>query len=239
MDYEYTFTKRAESYLSALLKYPTVLTNEFRNAIAVCNLQYGQTLLTVPSSCEKIDTPPELSIIHIPFETNKELSRLTNTPYCKFNSIPCNDNSIDKILSLASLHHCTNDERQEFYKEALRLLKPGGQLIIGDVLKHSDQDTWLNEFVNKYNSIGHRGEFWSEEDAGLLQSCGFSVRTVIKDYAWNFTDIQSMYDFTRRLFSVDLASDNDIHQGLQNYLHADFKNCSFPWKLMYFIASRP
>lgn len=241
MEYEQLFSKRAESYLSAIETYPTVLANEYLTAIQVCNLQPGQTLLTIPSSCEKVENyiPSELNIQHIAFETNKELAKLTGKTYCTFNSIPQDNNTIDTILSLATLHHCTHEERLSFYKEVLRVLKPGGQLIIGDVLKDSDQDKWLNNFVNKHNSLGHKGLFWSNDDIGLIQSCGFSVKTTIKEYTWNFSDKASMYDFVRKLFYVYLASDNDIHYGLQEYLHTDFINCMFKWKLIYFIASRP
>jgi SAM-dependent methyltransferase len=241
MEYEQLFSKRAKSYLSAIDTYPNVLDNEFLTAIQVCNLQHGQTLLTIPSSCEKLENyiPSVLNIQHVALETNKELASLTGKTYCTFDSIPINNNSVDTILSLATLHHCTHDERIHFYEEACRILKPGGQLIIGDVLKDSDQDRWLNIFVNKYNSLGHKGVFWSNDDIELLESCGFSVSTTIKEYTWNFSDKASMYDFIRKLFYVYLASDNDIYNGLQEYLHTDFINCIFKWKLIYFIASRP
>ena len=241
MEYEHLFTARAKSYLSALDAYPSVLANEFMVAINLCALQHGQTLLTIPSSCERVDAyiPSELAIKHIAFETNKELSDLTHTAYCTFDSILHNDNSVDTILSLATLHHCTNDERARFYKEAMRLLRPGGRLIIGDVARGSDQDRWLNIFVHTHNPLGHKGMFWSSDDMALLESCGFSVTQSLQHYTWNFPDTSSMYDFVRKLFYIHQASDETIHNGLRDYLHADFVNHSFQWSLIYFIASRP
>jgi len=241
MDYNNVFSKRAESYLSALTKYPDVLGKEFSYAIRECNLHCGETLLTIPSSCEKVEKyiPNELNIHYIAFETNKELAELTNTKQCSFDCIPCKDQSIDTILSLASLHHCTNEERIQFYNEAKRLLKSGGKLVIGDVLLDSNQDKWLNIFVNAHNPFGHNGTFWTSQDADLMQSCGFTVTHTIQEYTWDFADNASMYDFVRKLFSIHSASDEELYEGLTKYLHADFTAHSFPWKLIYFTASIP
>ena len=241
MDYNNVFSKRAESYLSALSKYPDVLEKEFSCAIRECKLQRGETLLTIPSSCEKVEKyiPADLNIHYIAFETNKELAELTNTNQCSFDHIPCKEQTVDTILSLASLHHCTNEERVQFYKEAKRILKPGGKLIIGDVLLDSDQDKWLNIFVNKHNPVGHTGKFWTAEDAILIQSVGFTVTHTIQEYTWDFSDNNAIYDFVRKLFSIHSASDEDLYDGLTKYLHADFTNHLFAWKLIYFTASIP
>lgn len=46
-------------------------------------------------------------------------------------NLPFPDDYFDKIFSIAVLHHIPSDElRQEFIKEAKRVLKPGGILII-------------------------------------------------------------------------------------------------------------
>ena len=242
MNYNLHFQGRAESYLSALSKYPDVLAKEFSCAIRECALTHGQTFLTIPSSCEQVAPflPTDLHIHHLAYETNKELSDRTNVPYCTFDSIPCADNSVDTILSLATLPHCTNEERVQFYKEAKRILKTGGgKLVLGDVLLDSDQDRWLNVFVNEHNPMGHTGIFWSPDDAALLESVGFTVTHTIQEYTWDFPDVPSMYDFVRRLFFLHSLSDSDLHDGLAKYLHADFEKPSFRWKLIYFTALSP
>jgi SAM-dependent methyltransferase len=228
MEQDITFHNRAESYLSALSSYPDVLAKEFSCA-----------LLTIPSGCEKVEKfiPCDLNIKHIAFETNKDWSELTNINYCSFDRIPCEDQSVNTILSLASLHHCNAEERIQFYKEAKRLLKPGGKLVMGDVLLDSNQDKWLNIFVNKYNPFGHNGEFWTAEEAKLLQSVGFSVTYSIQEYSWDFPDNKSMYDFCRKLFFINSASDEELYDGLTKYLNANFDSHSIPWKLIYFTAA--
>jgi ubiquinone/menaquinone biosynthesis C-methylase UbiE len=179
------------------------------------------------------------SITHIQYETNKELANLTSIPYCTFSSIPIRDTSVHRILSLASLHHLTNEERSAFYKEAKRILVPGGKLLIGDVQENTNQAAWLNIFVNKYNSYGHQGIFFSENDSKLVEMAGFHVTVEYKTYKWVFESSTQMITFCKHLFHLDLASDKDILDGLQTYLDADKNNYTFEWKLLYFICSCP
>ena len=237
MDYSKSFSNRAKSYISAITLYPDVLKEEFEVAVHMCNLQENETLLTIPSSCEKIESYlPDISINYIAFETSKELAEITNTPFCTFQTIPLENSSVNKILSLATLHHCNEEERFNFYKESHRILHPGGKLIIGDVLKGSEQDSWLNIFVDTHNPYGHKGIFWSEDDKELIEKAGFTVTTSIEEYTWNFTDFTAMYDFVRRLFCIH-TSDEELVKGLRMHLGVTTKPV-FSWKLLYLVATK-
>jgi SAM-dependent methyltransferase len=239
-DYDKTFSMRGSQYKYAVEKYPNVLHEEFSNAATMIYKTGAASVVNIPAACVPLASYLS-SLEYTVFETNKSFADLTNTPWCSLDTIPILDDSIDCVISLASLHHASNKERCDFYNEVLRILRPNGNLIIGDVIKNSSQDKWLNEFVNKHNSAGHNGIFWSEKDMQLLVDSGFnSVEYCEISYFWNYDNVESMIDFSKNLFGLDKASNTQIYQGIVEYLFPIFTNgaIKIPWKLGYFICSK-
>jgi SAM-dependent methyltransferase len=244
MDYDYTFQHRSNTYKYATETYPTVLDNEFNTVIKICNLLPNQTILNIHAAGvplhQYITHLHTHNITYIPFETNHTFAEITGIEHARLNKIPVENNSVDTIISVASLHHTTDSERQEFYLEARRILKPTGKLIIADVILDSNQDKWLNEFCNKYNSIGHTGKFWSKNDAKLLESCGYNTSISTQEYTWDFPNQTTMIDYCKNLFGLDLISDDTtLLEGIRDYLHPETNiqsgSICIPWQLMYFI----
>jgi hypothetical protein len=237
MDYNSTFEKRGKDYCYAIQTYPNAMDEEFRNAVDICKLSKNDILLNIPSACIPIENyftiPPKE---YYKFETNEAFANLVGENVCSWTAIPLPDSSCSKILCLASLHHSTNEERELIYKEFLRLLSKEGSFIIGDVLKDSPQDKWLNEFVNQYNSNGHKGQFWSEHDLSFFHKLGLSVSMEQRTYPWKFSCKKDMVDFCKHLFGLDLATNDIIEKGLHYYLNAT--DTEFNWTLLYFTATR-
>jgi SAM-dependent methyltransferase len=237
MDYNKTFESRGHKYKYATDTYPHALDSEFKTAIKMCELKPGMILVNIPAACIPLHNylPADAEFGYVPLESNKAFANLTGVPYSPLDAIQLPDKSADVIISLASLHHASDSERIVFYAECRRVLRPGGRLVIGDVMRGSTQDAWLNTFVNMYNSAGHNGQFWSGADARLLENSGFKVTIKNPMYTWDFESNVGMIDFCRNLFGLDCAADSQIERGLVQYLGA--KNCSIPWQLMYFIAT--
>jgi SAM-dependent methyltransferase len=232
MEYDKVFDKRALEYSYAVKTYPNVLINELSTAALMVDARPYDTVVNIPGACEDIRKYLPDTVIYKPYETNKIFADVTGTPYSANFDIPEPDNSVDRVLSLASLHHSTDQERIKFYKTVHTCLKPNGKLIIGDVYINSNQDKWLNEFVNKYN--GHNGKFWAEDDKKLMS--GFQVETIIKNYKWTFSSKNEMIDFCKHLFGLKNASDLEILDGLRKYLLAT--DTEFDWSLIYFVATK-
>ena len=246
MEYDNVFSVRAKSYADAIRLYPKALENEYKNAanIISCDLKIHNKkaiIINIPSAVDRIEEFLPTGSLYVPLEINNEFIKEdigNKTKKCSLYSIPFCDESVDRVLSLASLHHSNHNERKQFYEETMRILKSDGKLIIGDVYKGSTQDKWLNVFVNEYNSLGHNGKFFNEEDNNLLKQCGFIVETKIIEYDWEFESKNSMIDFCSKLFYLDKADNQDTEKGILQYFPNAFEKHKIPWKLIYLIAKK-
>jgi hypothetical protein len=237
MDYSTLFSSRAHQYTYAVKTYPHVLQQEFETAVAMLELKENEHLVNVPAACICIEQYIPVSIQYSMYETSKVFAEINDIPYCTWDTIPWNPQSCDKILCLASLHHATQKERDALYQSAYTALRPGGALVIGDVAKGSKQDSWLNEFVNRYNPAGHCGLFWSEEDAEAMQNAGFTVACRRTSYTWNHRNKEELLDFCKNLFGLDKATEDQIYEGLVQ--HKLLVGMNMEWKLLYFVAQKP
>jgi len=234
MDYQKSFEFRIKSYLSAINKFPNVLSEEFTNAIELLKIKDGEILLNIPAGGIPIDKYIKEKISYLAYDTHKGFIS-ENIKYCNWDDIPLNSHSVDKIICLASLHHLNEFERIKTYNEFHRILKPTGMLLIGDVIENSEQSFWLNNFVNMYNSSGHKGKFFTESDAMIIEKQNFNVETVIKNYNWLFDKNEDVIVFCKLLFGLDMIlNDNILNEAINDILK--YKNGKIPWKLIYFIC---
>lgn len=236
MDYDKTFTRRAAAYTYAVKTYPNALKEEFDTAVKMCGpLEAGDCLVNIPAACIEIEPFLPAGVKHVAIETNAEFARINSVAVGSFGAIPLDSGGASHILCLASLHHATVEERLQFYREAWRVLKPGGRLVIGDVDAGTAQAAWLNEFVDAHNSMGHIGLFWQEDDVVGIESVGFKTTTNLQEYLWRFNGQKEEIDFVRHLFGLDLADDAVIASGLEEYFPGRQRN-TLPWALRYFIG---
>ena len=241
MDYNQSFANRVNQYDYAITKYPDTLKEEFRTAIEICKIKDTDILLNILAGGIPLDkyftTKPYL---YRKYEINKLFSESDNMLLCQLNNIQEESDTIDTILVLASLHHINHLERQDFFEECFRILKPvTGKFIIGDVIEDSKEAKWLNEFVNKYNPQGHNGLFFSNKDKVSIETARFKTEIEIKSYPWIFNNEEELVDFCRNLFGLDLATDYEILEGIKQYLNVEKKEkYIINWTLIYFISRK-
>ena len=240
-NYNTTFDNRLKTFSYAQLTYQNVMKYEFETALELCSPILGNTFVNIPAD---IVFPKQLlpeNVTYIPFEFNKKFADKLNCVNCSIDNIPISEHSVDTILSLAGLHHFSSEDRLKFYKECKRILKPQvGVLIIGEVLKGSKQDKWLNEYVHSNNSNGHEGMFLTEDEKLLLESVGFKVEIIHKEYPWIFDSISEMCDYCINLFGLDKVNHEKITQDISKYLNYTVNedgSCQFIWSLIYFKST--
>jgi SAM-dependent methyltransferase len=225
MDYKECFENRVQRYKYAIRTYPDTMVDEHAAVMERLDLFDGCRVLDIGDSGVSIE-----GIVSIDFE---------------FENLPFESGSFDRIIILAVLHHISIEERSVLYKECMRILAPGGRLVISDVICNSIQDYWLNTIVNRYNSNGHRGVFFNESDAQLIRSTGFDVKCERVSYHWYFRNLVDMEDFIINLFGMDLLGPGEnlydiVNKNLCLLEGGDeSQGVKFKWQLIYFVATLP
>ena len=245
-EYRLIFNQRAGSYHQAMIDCPFARDPEFQAMAEFAAVMPGDRVCDMPSGGGYLNRflDPDADIISI--ETSYEFANLApprgnrNILLCEFDNIPLASDSIDKIICLAALHHVI--DKQPFFNEAFRIIKPGGTLCLADVQKGSGIVDFLDIFVDQHNSMGHQGHYLDENSGTELQNAGFSpVAAVSKDYGWRFDSLPEMGRFCKMLFGIDQAGEDVVLEGIRNYLGTgqDGRIWYLNWGLYFLKAEKP
>jgi len=239
--YKDIFNQRGQSYHFAMTQFPEARTQEFKSLIDMLNLSDGDNLIDIPSGGAYLShyINSEVKIYSVDDAEQFIKSDPSKNKYCcSTTTTPFESYSFNKAYSLAGSHHMPS--KNEFYCEVHRLLKPGGIFAYADVAQGSLIDDFLNVFVNKYNSMGHVGDFLNIEDTCEdLESSGFTVNySSVCNYQWDFTNQEQAIAFFRNLFGLDLATDDDIKKSFDQYLNGrnKYNRYYIDWQLLQFKA---
>jgi ubiquinone/menaquinone biosynthesis C-methylase UbiE len=99
-------------------------------------------------------------------------------------AIPAPDNSCDAVTSTFLLHELPVGVRRTVFREAARVLKPGGRMILIDSLQLGDEpdyDDMLERFPQHYHEPYYQS-YLSEDFPAIARSCRLAHRHDIKAY---------------------------------------------------------
>ncbi|AFZ55624.1 methyltransferase domain-containing protein [Anabaena cylindrica FACHB-243] len=245
-DYKDIFNQRARYYHQAMIDFPLAREEEFYHVLNIADISQGNIICDIPAGGGYLNNfiqyenkiiSVETSIEFLSFYGNKGINQ---TIICNsMNEIPLQSTSIDRVISLAALHHVSN--KKAFYQESLRLLKDKGILCIADVFTGTGVADFLNIFVDKYNPMGHKGDFLNETTKADLESLSFQVLSAAQiGFNWKFDSLENMVRFCKLLFYINDANDRQILKGIQKYLGykvVDNQYC-LPWELFFLKARK-
>ncbi len=161
------------------------------------------------------------------------------TKLLKDETIPLRDNSVDKLVSLASFHHVLNKEKA--FKEFYRVIKKGGKLIIGDVADQTNVQRYFDGPVNSFCSTGHKHIFLDENRAKeLCRYAGFSeMKFSIEQTPWVFCNEKEAGRFLHLIHDATCTPEECLMMA-KEYLGFSQKKDKFSlnWQLFYLVAEK-
>lgn len=244
--YREIFKKRGHLYHQAMTMYPQARAEEFDHTVRMANMKDDDAVCDIPSGGGYLSqfVNPTVSFIHA--ETSDVFAKL-----CKWNgaanvflgtleNIPLESDSVDKIISLAALHHV--DEKERFFSEAYRVLRKGGTATIADVQAQSAPSEFLDGFVHEHNTMGHQGQYIHGRTPEKIAQNGFTIlETSLIPFHWAFDSLQAMGQFCHLLFGIDKANPTQVIEGIRKHVGYVVENniCRMSWELLFINAQKP
>lgn len=236
--YEEIFNQRGRSYHMAMEKYPNTRDEEFESIVSKLSQSPDNVILDLPAGGGYLGRYLNDNVKYLAYDFSGEFDHQhSGIRKCKESKIELENDSVSEIVSLAALHHIA--ERKDFYNEMHRILEPGGKMVIADVKDDGEISSFLNGFVDRWNSMGHQGRFIGQGDTLEINNVGFDVEVSEKSYYWNFQNESSALEFFRLLFCLDLnPSDKELKNALSDLGIKDDEGFSVSWELSYLICSK-
>ena len=239
MNYQDIFRERGGAYHHAMERWPDARRDEFQIPLRRAGLVGGETVIDVPAGggylkrhlpqgCRWFGHEPSASFL----DGAAQDSDLLPLPWAA--------GFADVAFSIAGLHHIA--DKRPLFNEVARVLTPGGRFVLADAHEASPVAQFLDDFVGRYNSTGHDGDYLGDATLDELASAGFVVTDARRTpYCWWFSDRDEMGEFCRLLFDirgVDAAAVADAIESRLGVSHRDGAT-GMNWELLVVCCSRP
>lgn len=242
--YAEIFARRAASYHGAMARWPHVRDAEFAMVLAPLHLHPGARLVDVPAGggylarylpkgVRYVAVEPSADFFHACPEAPGRARVLGHADATGLDTA-----SVDAVVSLAGLHHAP--DLDAVFRELRRILRTGGTLVAADVEEGSPTAAFLNGFVDRNNSMGHKGVFFDGATAARLATAGFDILSDTQEpVPWRFASAADCGGYCKALFGIDRADEADVASALLDGLGHDRETggIAVRWSLRRIVAT--
>lgn len=245
-DYTDTFDARGDHYNEAGLIHPLARDIERRILIDLLATERSHTVCDAPAGGgyladgirPLLDDPAQITCVEPSERFAAAIDPAYKTAISPLNALPLAAASVDRVGSLAGLHHLS--DKQPFFDEAHRVLVSGGRFAVGDVLAGTPVDRFLNGPVDRYTETGHKGVFLEEgEPLERLRNAGFEEASEThRRFYWTFTSEAQMVRYCRSLFGMTKATLGEVGAALEAHFEIEVEGgeTRLPWSLVYGVG---
>lgn len=227
LEYQNIFNERGNSYNRAMELYPIARRKEFKNMFKRIPLKANETILDVPSGGGYLSRYyPHNKIVSLEFTKGFNEKLTIVEPFGVWNV-----NNVDRIVSLAALHHI--DNLDDFLQQLIRSSKKGTLIHLADVDLFSNIRYFLDDYVGLWNSSGHKGYYRDWNNINWPKE--LKVLCVEDCYCdWEFSSINELEEFCVLLFGLNNLPDNQIIPTLEKLVGIEYGDkIILKWKLCY------
>jgi SAM-dependent methyltransferase len=211
MEYAEIFTHRGDAYHRAMQRFAGARDAEFRELFRRRPVKPGETVLDVPSGggylANTLDDDACVTALEFTAGFSPDV-RVVET-YGQWDV-----GEFDHAVCLAGLHHIEDQDR--FVSQLVRHTRPGGTVHIADVDHSQPLARYLDNFVGRYNSTGHKGKYLTAKSFIRLPHTRL-IGSEIRDCPWAFDSEESLLTFCGDLFGLSNYPRDELRAQLEHH----------------------
>jgi len=112
----------------------------------------------------------------------------------------------DAVLSIAGIHHLTDQEQLQFIVATRKVLRRGGRLLMVEVKSESATSRFLDTFVGRFTPTGHTGNYLKDNFVRVMEQAGYrrvTRKTVV--HKWIFANDEHLYVWMTKFFGIRVS----------------------------------